>query len=55
MEWIDSDKRQPTKLGQYEVETNHGKSISFWVKTKTGRKSWMSINEDYHVLRWKEK
>lgn len=51
-EWIDVNVMQPKETGQYNVKTNHGNSIAFWVRKKSGELYWMCINEYYTVTHW---
>lgn len=50
--WIECKDRNPIETGQYQVETNHGKSIAFFIRKMNGKLEWMTVNEDYKVIKW---
>jgi hypothetical protein len=54
MRWISVKDELPKKVGQYEVETNFGKSIAFYTRTLTRGLIWLSVNEEYKVIKWKK-
>lgn len=55
MKWIKFSEREPQQTGEYNVKTNHGNSIAFWVGTLKGKKDWLCINEDCEVIEWLER
>jgi hypothetical protein len=55
MSYISVKDRLPKEVGEYEVETNYGKSVAFYIRTISGRLKWMCVNEDYRVIKWKQK
>lgn len=52
--WINVKDRLPKETGQYKVKCNNGNSIAFFTRTLSGRLKWLCVNEDYHVIEWKD-